>query len=362
MDYTKLAAAPDGSGGAIIVWTDYAESANDSLAQKAQRVDSAGVSQWSANGVAVCTGPVFWQMSPVAAADGAGGAIVAWLDSRISQFHVFVQRIDGDGQTLWASNGQAVDSTPDGQLDPAIVSDGSGGAFVSWWSYPSSPGKRKVQRILGGGATAWNTGNTLLSAGETWWVGGNMVADGVGGVICTWLRDSTKSLMAQRIDCNGNQLWNAGGILVTAVSHRYSGTASPAVSDGTGDLITAWGQAGASDFDLFAQRVGTGAPILSTPVKPTPARLAVSVAPNPSRGGATVLFAASAEATKARASILDLHGRLVRDLGVFPLSPGNQAIQWDGLDRSSRPVGPGVYFARLASREGERVVRFAVVR
>jgi hypothetical protein len=73
----------------------------------AQRVNAAGVPQWSANGVALCTA-VDVQSYPSIIADGAGGAIVGWRDLRIASFgeDVYAQRRipftgqDDHGRTL----------------------------------------------------------------------------------------------------------------------------------------------------------------------------------------------------------------------------------------------------------------------
>jgi hypothetical protein len=358
MDYdeTKVAATADGRGGAIIVWTDY-RPAPDIFAQ---RVDSMGIAQWTMNGVPVCGDSDHVQLEPVAASDGAGGALIAWLDTRIFQWHVFAQRIDSSGQAMWIPNGQVVDGTSGVKLGHAIASDGSGGAFVSWNSYSSGAWRRFVQRIVAEGATLWNPGGLLLSGSETAgdYLNG-MVSDDRGGAICTWRQGDAPScsLFAQRIDANGNQLWDLGDTRVA--SGPFSNVSIPTVSDGAGRLITVWGQSGAGDLDLFAQRVGTADQPVSS--RPAPSGLTISAAPNPSRGG-VVLFAANARPTGVRAMILDLHGRVVRDLGSVTVGPFEQEIHWDGLDNGSRPVESGVYFARLANRQEGWTVRFAVIR
>ena len=51
--------------------------------------------------------------------------------------------------------------------------------------------------------------------------------------------------------------------------------------------------------------------------------------------------------------ILDLQGRKVRDLvsGEFP--SGTHHASWEGLDSQGRPAGPGLYFARLTTGDGQ---------
>jgi len=167
-------------------------------------------------------------------------------------------------------------------------------------------------------------------------------------------------VFAQRIDGDGNLLWNPGGILA-ASGLRYTGAPIPSVSDGTGGLITAWGQSGGGDFNLYAQRVDPVSPTASIEARTAASGFAILIAPNPSRG-ATAFFARSTQTTVARVAILDLQGRVVRDLGAFTLGPVDRMIHWDGLDRVSRPVESGVYFARFESREEKRILRVAIVR
>src|SRR5438045_1449237 len=73
-------AIPDQHGGAIAVW--YEDRAGD-FDIFARRVDSAGTPRWTADGVLVCVAPAgTQQVLPKAVSDGAGGAIVAWIDGR----------------------------------------------------------------------------------------------------------------------------------------------------------------------------------------------------------------------------------------------------------------------------------------
>jgi hypothetical protein len=68
----------------------------------AQRVNSSGAAQWTADGVVLCDA-VFDQTYPVVVSDGAGGAIAAWTDGRDDdtgvETQVYAQRVYADGQT-----------------------------------------------------------------------------------------------------------------------------------------------------------------------------------------------------------------------------------------------------------------------
>ena len=57
----------------------------------------------------ICTAPNHQQL-PAIVSDGAGGAIVAWQDSRraYSAYDIYAQRISADGTTQWTDGGVAV--------------------------------------------------------------------------------------------------------------------------------------------------------------------------------------------------------------------------------------------------------------
>ncbi len=81
-------------------------------------------------------------------------------------------------------------------------------------------------------------------------------------------------------------------------------------------------------------------------------RLELSV-PGPSSSGTTVT---------ARARVLDLQGRVVRELATGPLSRGATAIAWDGRDAHGRAVGAGLYVVELVTPNGRASTRVARVR
>ena len=85
--------------------------------------------QVDGNPISVATGD---QSSPQLISDGAGGAIVTWKDSRSGNYDIYAQRVNASGAVQWAANGVALCTATGDQYSPRIVSDGAGGAIVTW--------------------------------------------------------------------------------------------------------------------------------------------------------------------------------------------------------------------------------------
>lgn len=120
---------PDGTEGAIVTWHDFRSGTDEVYAQ---RVDASGAVQWTTNGVTICAA-INDQGSPMIASDGAGGAIVTWHDYRSADnFEVYAQRVDTSGNVQWTADGVALCTATDHQTYPVIVSDSSGGAIIAW--------------------------------------------------------------------------------------------------------------------------------------------------------------------------------------------------------------------------------------
>jgi hypothetical protein len=92
----------DGSGGAIVAWSDYRNGSNADV--YAQGIDSSGVVKWMANGVPICTVRNSSEYYCRMISDGLGGAIIAWTDFRNgSNWDIYAQRVDAAGHTVVAT-------------------------------------------------------------------------------------------------------------------------------------------------------------------------------------------------------------------------------------------------------------------
>ncbi len=154
---------PDGSGGAIVVWMDARNNQNYDI--YAQRLDESGSALWATSGVAVCVAPGE-QTSMRAVSDGLGGVIVAWQDARASGSQsndIYAQRLNPAGQTLWTFNGVPLCQSSNRQESPDLVSDGSGGAIVTWHDLRSGEYEVYAQRVGSAGTTQWTVNGVNLT-------------------------------------------------------------------------------------------------------------------------------------------------------------------------------------------------------
>jgi predicted lipoprotein with Yx(FWY)xxD motif len=252
----------DGIGGAIISWQSYRGSATADI--YAQLVNSSGIVQWTNNGVPVCT-VVFEQDTISMISDGLGGAILTWQDyrSNIGLADFYAQRIGPAGIMLWTANGVDICSQAASQRGPKLVSDGIGGAFITWYDNRSGNYDIYTQRVGGAGAVQWTTNGVATCTMGTDQLKPDICTDGAGGVIITWtdFRSTTDfDIYAQRQGPGGAIVWVVDGVVMNN-NVAYDQTDPKIVSDGLFGAILSW-----TDYrtgttaDIYAQRVNsTGA-------------------------------------------------------------------------------------------------------
>jgi hypothetical protein len=207
------------------------------------------VAQWAPAGTALSTAPRI-QTSPVAVPDGAGGAVVAWVDVRDGGEDVYAQRVSAAGVPQWAPNGVPLSTARGDQGTLDIVADGSGGAIVVWHDYRCGS-HLYAQHINANGALLWNPGGVLLSTDAGWQLEPHCVADGLGGVIVLWTFDGRGGLYAQRLSAAGGVLWGANGRAVST----YGAFETAIAADGSGGAVFAYTHPGSGYNAIFAQRL-----------------------------------------------------------------------------------------------------------
>ena len=118
---------------AIVTWGyDYRGGVYNEL--YVQRIGPTGAPLWTVNGVPLVMGSDTF--GPTIVSDSNGGAVVSW--TRVMAGDIRAQRVDASGTPQWGPGGTAVSSAPGSQDESESVADGDGGAIVAWTDTRSS--------------------------------------------------------------------------------------------------------------------------------------------------------------------------------------------------------------------------------
>jgi len=241
-----------GNGSVYIVWSDERGSANNERIF-AQRLNSEGVAQWTANGIRV--GPnEFDQTDIVAVSDGAGNLLVTWSEVS-NNFRTYVQKIDSSGALLWGLTGFEYSSGVfDGASDVNVVPDGAGGAVVGWIRFGDNPRTVRARRILADGTAAFATvdfGNDLQALGNFI----PMAPDGTGGAFLGWQVDNgtNDNLYIQRVDGNGTLPWGSTSKQLVDATNVQDNL--QIISDNAGGAYLVWDDPRTNVDNVYIQHV-----------------------------------------------------------------------------------------------------------
>jgi hypothetical protein len=257
---SEASVTTDGEGGIIVAWQDYRLGNSDIFAQ---RISALGQPIWSPGGMVVCdtTGA---QTDPRLVPDGTGGVFLVWEDQRSGDYDVYAQRLDSAGMEVWTANGVAVSAESYDQNDPWMVSDGQSGVFVCWQDDRSGSDDIYAQRLSASGVMHWPSTGVVVCDKSFGQNDPRSVSDGANGVIITWRdsRNGDTDIYAQRLDAYGSSLWTNGGEPVCEdPNYQYY---QEITTDGEHGAIICWQDHRVVDSDIYAQRVTAAGNMLWT--------------------------------------------------------------------------------------------------
>lgn len=259
VDQVGVAVTYDGSGGAIVTWHD----AHGGLGMPdiySQRISVSGSAMWTTNGVPICNAAGS-QNDPAIISDGSGGAIMAWMDGRADAGNIYAQRVNASGVPQWTANGVAVCTAAGIQEYVKLASDGAGGAIVVWHDIRPATNNVYTQRVNASGVVQWAANGIAVASNPLAQTLPSVVSDGVGGAIIAWLdlrNGPGYDLYAQRVNASGVSQWTAGGVAVcVAPGNQSSPTPVPMLADGAGGVFLAWQDARLDAGDIYAQHLSS---------------------------------------------------------------------------------------------------------
>ncbi|HIE28477.1 TPA: hypothetical protein EYP66_14450 [Candidatus Poribacteria bacterium] len=238
----------DGSGGVIVTWHDFRNGNRDIYAQ---RINADGELLWAKDGIPVYTdeGEQGW---PVSVSDGAGGAIIAWMDSRNSGQDIYAQRVSANGKLLWDATGVPVCVDDAFQEDVMAIPDGSDGVILTWEDWRNGNQDIYTQRLDANGKPVWGKNGIPACKAEGDQYDPSVTTDGKSGAIFVWwdISSSDWNIHAQHLDADGNPVWGESSV---AVCDEPGAQGNPLiVGDGAGGAYVVWVDYRNDEMMMFA--------------------------------------------------------------------------------------------------------------
>jgi hypothetical protein len=274
-----VSAVGDGAGGAFVAWTDFRH--NEDIGEiYIQKISATGIAQWTVNGLRVTNNTSRDDLQPLLCIDGLGGVIVTWFgdDSVAKNIQSYAQRYNSAGAAQWTANGIVVCTAAGFRASSSILSDGANGAFIFFVDTRNDPiglvydditdedtdltnADIYGQRLNASGTRLWGDGGAAIitaPGNQNSDLISNAIPDGSGNIILVFDdgRNDDGSfinydIFAQKVNSNGVPQWAAGGVAVcTAAENQFI---NDVVSDGAGGAVVSINYLDISRF--YAQRI-----------------------------------------------------------------------------------------------------------
>lgn len=215
--------------------------------------------QWHESGVVVRQGHhIEWQRAGYRAE--SGDIVYVWSDTRLGYRDVWAQKLSATGEILWQTTGVPVVTCRNRQEDPEIT-EVTDGWIVAWIDFrEDTTGDVWAQKLDQNGNKLWDEDGVLVNSYPYYVAETTLraVPDENGGAIIAWVDGrggDAGDIYAQHILSNGtiDPEWPADGLPVAAESGaQHQVTSYP---DDAGGMIIAWQDARSGDPDIYISRI-----------------------------------------------------------------------------------------------------------
>lgn len=173
----------DLGGFLVVTWSDNRSASYDIYGQQ---LNSSGATQWTANGLAICNATGAQDGARVGI-DGVGGYFVSWTDSRSgTSDDIYAQRLNSAGAGQWTANGVSVCNATGNQGNPAMLSVASTGAYITWTDFRGgATSDIYAQFINFAGSVQWTT-NGIAVSNPTGNQSAPVIVSKTGGAVILW--------------------------------------------------------------------------------------------------------------------------------------------------------------------------------
>jgi len=253
----------DEQGESFVSWFSHPPA--DSYDVYLQRLDADGNRLWAPAGLMVSNKPTMPHTSDYGLVlDRDSNAVLVNQDIRTGYSDVFAYRISPAGQLLWGNDGVQLTNDSLQNLSPCAVATEQGDIVFAWRNYDTMPpASVGLQRVSLDGQLKWGSGLVISDT-----VSNDVAAllrTEDDNVIVAWCRyadvpESSMHILVQKVDSAGDFLWaNPVRVDTGDMLPVSSIDISPQlVNDGNGGVFVLWEAVPSTNHTLFVQHVDAG--------------------------------------------------------------------------------------------------------
>jgi hypothetical protein len=214
--------------------------------------------QWSsdpANNLVIADGDNE-QVQPKLVATADRGFYVSWFDNANGGYDVYLQRLDAGGNELWPHNGVLVaDRDFSSTEDYGLSIDGDGNALLAFGFHESGISQVLVQKVAPDGTLLWGDPGIFVSSDGADTHSPKVSGTNGDGALVAW-SGSDGSIVAQKLDADGNPLWTPAGVSFPPPSGLF--LIADLHGDADGNAIVSWSaQLSFPDREMWAQKLAS---------------------------------------------------------------------------------------------------------
>jgi len=165
---------------------------------------------------------------------------------------------------VWSSSDVMVHQNPDSadQGSSDIATDANGNVFIAWQDERNGASSDDIfaQKFDPAGNSQWGPSDLKVHTDSALVQYGPSVAiDPNGNLIVVWSDErhgsTNDSIYAQKLDTNGNKLWDTSDVRVNQYTTSCTMIVSDIAIDSDGNAIIVWRDNRNSDYDIYAQKL-----------------------------------------------------------------------------------------------------------